>query len=126
MRPIEVRFEKNINNLTLVREADTRRQWEYVAVTMLGALFVIGLLVYGWQHYQHIQFGYKIEDVQQKHEQLVQKRNVLRIERERLRNPTRIASYAKEMGMVQPVSGQRVAVNPAAPDSTRSQLAAKQ
>jgi len=42
MRPIEVRFEKNINNLTIVREADIRRQWEYVAVAMLGANVATG------------------------------------------------------------------------------------
>jgi len=126
MRPIEVRFEKNINNFTVVREPDTRRQWECVAVTMLGALFVVGLLFYGWQHYQYIQYGYKLDSAQKKQEQLVQKRNVLQIEREQQRNPTRIALRAKEMGMVRPASGQLVVVNLENLRKPQQQLAAKQ
>jgi cell division protein FtsL len=126
MRPIEVRFEKKINNVTLVRESDTRRQWEYVAVTMLGALFVFGLLIYGWQQYQYIQYGYKIEDAQRRNDQLVQKQNVLRLDSARLRNPARIASKAKEMGLVQPAPGQLVPVNPDVLNNPQTQIAAKQ
>jgi len=111
MRPIEVRFEKNINNLTLVREADTRRQVEYIAVALLGALFVMGVLFYGWQRAQYLQYGYAIGRAEEKKEQLAQKGNELRLMRERLRNPTRIESLAKEMGMVQAAPGQLVSVN---------------
>lgn len=125
MRPIEVRFEKNINNLTLVREADTRRHWEYITVTMLGALFVAGLLFYGWQHYQYIQYGYRIEEAQKRHEQLVQKGNVLRLEREQWGNLTRIALMAKEMGMVETVPGQLVVMNNESQENSQPQLTAK-
>src|SRR5262252_5076308 len=90
MRPIEVRFQKNINNLTLVREADTQRQWEHLVVVAVGALFVAGLLYYGWQHYQYIQYGYKLEAAQKKQDQLIEKGNVLRLQRAQLENPDRI------------------------------------
>ena len=126
MRPIEVRFQKNINNLTVVRETDTRRQWECVAVTMLGAMFVLGLMFYGWQHYQYIQYGYKLETAQKKQAQLTQKRNVLLLERERQRSPTRIALRAKEMGMVPPVAGQQMVINLESIRNAQQQLAAKQ
>jgi len=125
MRPIEIRFDKNINNLTLVREADTRRQWEYITVTMLGALFVLGFLFYGWQRYQYIQFGFKIEEAQKKQDQLLQKRNVLRLEREQLRNPTRIASIAKDMGMVPSMPGQLVTVNLESQENSQPKLSAE-
>ena len=125
MRPIEVRFEKNINNLTLVREADTRRHWEYITVTMLGALFVMGVLFYAWQHYQYIQYGYKIEEAQKQQAQLVQKRNVLRLDREQWKNPARIASIAKEMGMVPSVPGQIVTLNLESQENLQPQLSAK-
>ena len=125
MRPIEVRFEKNINNLTLVREADTRRQWEYVAVSLLGALFVVGLLFYGWQHYQFIHYGYKIEEAQKRQEQLALKRDGLRIRREQLQDPTRIESLAKERGMVYSVPGQLVSVNLESQENSQQQLSAQ-
>jgi len=124
MLPIEVRFDKNINNLTVVREADTRRQWEYITVAMLGALFVLGFLFYGWQRYQYLQYGYKIEDAQKKQEHLVQKRNSLKIIHEKLQNPTRIGLMAKEMGMVPSVPGQLVSVNLEPEDSSQPQLSA--
>jgi cell division protein FtsL len=125
MRPIEVRFDKNINNLTLVREADTRRQWEYIAVAMLGAMFVLGLLFYGTQLYRYQQYGYQIEEAQKVKDSLVQKRNTLQLQRDQLQNPTRIESIAKGMGMVPSVPGQLVNVNPESRELSNSQLAAK-
>ena len=125
MHPIEVRFEKNINNLTLVREADTRRHWEYITVTMLGAFFVMGVLFYAWQHYQYIQYGYKIEEAQKQQAHLVQKRNVLRLDRQQWKNPARIASIAKEMGMVPSLPGQIVTLNFESQENLQPQLSAK-
>ena len=54
---IEVHFEKRINNMNVVREADTRYRREYLFITFLAGLFVVGLFYYGWQHYQWIQYG---------------------------------------------------------------------
>jgi hypothetical protein len=127
MRPIEVRFEKNINNLTLVREADTHRQWEYVTVTMLGALFVLGALFYGWQRYRYEQVGYRIETEQKAHIQLIEKQNRLLLDRAQLQDPTHIASRAREMGMVPSVPGQLVTLdpmNPEIPNNSEPQLSA--
>jgi hypothetical protein len=111
MRPIEVRYEKNINNLSLVREADTRRQWEYIAVAILGAVFVMGVLFYGWQRARYLQFGYDIGKAEARKERLVQKGKELRLTRGRLQNPERIAQIARDMGMVESVPGQVLAVN---------------
>jgi|SRR4051812_7682830 len=125
MRPIEVRFEKNINNLTLVREADTRRQWEYVAVAMLGAVFVLGLLIYGAQLYQYQQYGYQIEDVQKRKDQLEKQQDNLLLLREKLKDPARIQILATRMGMVSSASGQLVNVNMESLGTPNPQLSAK-
>ena len=125
MRPIEVRFEKNINNLTLVREADTRRQWEYVAVAMLGGMFVLGLLIYGTQLYQYQQYGYQIEDAQKQKDRLEKQQDNLLFFRDKLQDPTRILFLAKRMGMVQSASGQMVTVNLDSLDASNPQLSAK-
>jgi len=112
MRPIEVRFERDRNNLVLVREADSRRDWEYIMVALLGALFVVGLLFYGWQHYQYILYGYRIEEAQKRAVQLAQTRDVLKLDREQLRSPAHIDSVARGMlGMVPAAPGQMLTLN---------------
>jgi len=125
MRPIEVRFQKNINNLTLVREADTKRQWEHLVVVALGALFVAGLLFYGWQHYRYIQYGYMLEAAQKKQDQLIQMRSVYRLHREQLQDPTRVESLARQMGMVPSAPGQFIAVNLDSREVPQPQLSAQ-
>ena len=115
--PIEVHFEKRIiTNTNVVREPDTKTRREYLLVTLLGAFFVLGLLFYGWQHYQWIQYGYRIEEAQKKKEQLAEMGRQLRLERASLRNPQRIDSKARgELGMVNPVPGQFVTLSADAP-----------
>jgi cell division protein FtsL len=125
MRPIEVRFEKNINNLTLVREADTRRQSEYVAVAMLGAMFVLGLLIYGTQLYQYQQYGYLIEDAQKLKDQMEKQQGNLLLIREKLQDPARIEPIARRMGMVSSAPGQLVTINLESSNASNPQLSAK-
>jgi cell division protein FtsL len=125
MRPIEVRFEKNINNLTVIREADTLRQWEYVAVAMLGAVFVLALLIYGTQLYQYQQYGYHIEDAQKQKNQLEKQQDNLLVVRERLQESARIQVLATKIGMVPSASGQLVMVNLETLGTPNPQLSAK-
>lgn len=131
---IEVHFEKRINNLNLVLEADTRHRREYLGVTCLFAAFLLCLLFYGWQHYQWIQTGYKIEAAQKKQRQLTEMSQHLRLERESLRDPARIDGIARrELGMTQPMPGQVVTFSADAPltiphlnaSENQEQLAAK-
>jgi cell division protein FtsL len=125
MRPIEVRFEKNINNLTIVREADVRRQWEYVAVAMLGAMFVLGLLIYGTQLYQYQQYGYQIEEAQKRKVQLEKTKDNLLLNQEKLKDPARIVLIARRMGMVPSAPGQMLTVNLESSNAPDPQLSAK-
>ncbi len=114
--PIEVHFEKRIINNKLVREADAKSHRDYMIVTVLGAVFLLGLFAYGWQHYQWIQYGYRIEEAQKKKEQLAEVGRQLRLERASLRNPQRIDAIARgELGMVVPAPGQVVTFSADAP-----------
>jgi hypothetical protein len=125
MRPIEVRFEKNINNLTIVRETDTRRQWEYVTVAMLGAMFVLGLLIYGTQLYKYQQYGYQIEDAQKKKDQLERQKDNLLLINEKFQDPARIVVLAKRIGMVDSAPGQQMTVSLQSLNATDAPLTAK-
>jgi cell division protein FtsL len=107
--PIEVHFEKRIMNSNVVREADAKSHRDYIVVTVLAAVFLFGLFAYGWQHYQWIQYGYRIEEAQKKKERLSETSRQLHLERASLSNPKRIDALARrDLGMVFPLPGQLV------------------
>ena len=109
---IEIHFEKRIVNNNVIREADARSHRDYIIITALAAVFLFGLFAYGWQHYQWIQYGYRIEEAQKKKGQLAEIERQLRLERASLSNPQRIDSIArKQLGMVVPAPGQLVTFN---------------
>jgi len=113
---IEIHFEKRIINNNVIREADSKSHRDYIIITALAAVFLLGLFAYGWQHYQWIQYGYKIEEAQKKKEQLAEIERQFRLERASLSNPQRIDSIArKQLGMVVPAPGQLVTFNADAP-----------
>ena len=114
--PIEVHFEKRIINNNVIREADARSHRDYIVVTVLAAMFLFGLFAYGWQHYQWIQYGYRIQEAQKKKEQLTEIREQLKLEHASLKSPQRIDSIARrELGMVVPERGQLVLLHADAP-----------
>ena len=113
---IEVHFEKRIINNNVIREADAKSHRDYIIITALAAMFLFGLFAYGWQHYQWIQYGYRIEEAQKKKQQMAEIERQLRLERASLSNPQRIDSIArKQLGMVVPAPGQLVTFNAHAP-----------
>jgi cell division protein FtsL len=113
---IEVHLEKRIVNNSVIRQTDSKSHRDYIVVTALAAIFLFGLFAYGWQHYQWIQYGYRIEEAQKKKEQLAETGRQLRLERASLSNPQRIDSIArKQLGMVVPAPGQLVTFKTDAP-----------
>ena len=114
--PIEVHFEKRIINNNVIREADAKGHRDYIIVTALASMFLFGLFAYGWQHYQWIQYGYRIAEAQKKKEQLAETGRQLRLERASLRSPQRIDAIARrDLGMVVPAPGQLVTFSADAP-----------
>jgi cell division protein FtsL len=113
---IEVHFEKHINNLNLVREADTNQRRDYVGVTCLFGAFLVCLLFYGWQHYRWMQNGYRIEAALKQKAELDEAGRTLRLERASLRSDQRIDQIAEhDLGMVIPKPGQMVIFTADAP-----------
>jgi cell division protein FtsL len=133
MSPIEVHFNRHINNEGVVREPDARHRREYFLVTLLAGVFGLTLLFYGWQHYRMIQYGYRIEEAHKRREQLAEMRERLRLERSSLRDRRRIdATARRDLGMVAPAAGQWVTLSadapftiPVPPESTQPALSAK-
>jgi cell division protein FtsL len=117
LMPIEVHFEKRIINNNVIREADAKSHREYMVVTVIAAIFLLGVLfIYGWQHYRWMQYSYRIEEAKKKREQLSEIHERLRLERETLSNPQRIETFARrDLGMVSPAPGQLVIFHADAP-----------
>jgi cell division protein FtsL len=113
---IEVHFEKRIINNNVIREPDIKSHRDYIIVTALAGMFFFGLFAYGWQHYQWIQYGYRIEEAQKRVQRLSEIGRQLRLERASLSSPQRIDSIArKQLGMVVPAPGQLVTFSADAP-----------
>ena len=99
-----------------MKDAGVANGLKKFTVTVLAAMFLFGLFAYGWQHYQWIQYGYRIEEAQKKKDQLAEIGRQLRLERASLRSPQRIDSIARgELGMVVPAPGQLVTFSADAP-----------
>jgi len=112
---IEVVFEKRINN-AVHHDVDTDQRREYVLLTFLAGLFVLGLLFYGWQQYRWRQSGYEIESAIKRRDELVEYRKQLRVERENLASLERIDSLARNrLGMTAAAPGQTVTFTADAP-----------
>src|SRR3989475_7012085 len=113
---IEIHLEKRIVNNSVIRQIDAKSHRDYIVVTALAAIFLFGLFAYGWQHYQWIQYGYRIQEAQKKKAQLAEIGQQLVLERASLRSMARIDSIARrDLGMVLPAPGQLVQLREDAP-----------
>ncbi|HEY3930617.1 MAG TPA: cell division protein FtsL [Candidatus Koribacter sp.] len=102
----EIFFTKSIDNSRLVKVADPvrRREMGIFGVT-LAVMFAL-VMMYGWQHFSSIEYGYKIEQVKAQCDQLTEANRTLRLEQATLRSPDRIDAMARQLGMQAPQAGQ--------------------
>jgi cell division protein FtsL len=125
-KPIEIHFDKRLNNLNLVQEADVGQRREFLIVAGLAILMALGIIAYGWQHYKNLDFGYHIEEAGKQQAQLIKEREKLRIEHQFLRSSERIDRIARKMGMVVAAPGQVQLAPAEALSSSEPELAARQ
>ena len=89
------------------------------------ALSVLCLLVlsYAWQHFRAIEYGYKISELKTQRDSLVEMNRALRLEEASLRDPERIDTLARKMGMVAPQPGQVIRMDTVLPDGGTNVMA---
>jgi len=108
----EFYFQKTIDNSRLVKIVDPQRRREIrMYSTSVAALFLV-MMFYAWQHFSSIEYGYKIEAQKTERERLVEVNRTLRLEAASLRDPGRIDSLARQMGLESPQPGQVIHLNP--------------
>ena len=121
----EVVFEKRFSNANVHRDVDVEQRRQCFLLTSLAAVFVLGLLFYGWQQYRWIDLGYKIEVAQQKKDKLVEDQKRLELERASLAREERIDSIARnQLGMVVAAPGQIVTAKSGWPSPPSADIAA--
>jgi cell division protein FtsL len=104
----EIYFPKAIDNSRLVKVADPARAREMRQFTLALVLLFTLVMVYAWQHFRAIEYGYRIEALKGERENLVEMNRALRLEQASLLDPERIDSLARGMGFESPQAGQVV------------------
>jgi cell division protein FtsL len=104
----EFYFQKTIDNSRVIKIVDPRRRREIrMFSASVAALFLL-VLFYAWQHFSAVQYGYKIEAQKAQRDQLIEQNRALKLEEAGLRDPGRIDSLARQMGLETPQPGQVV------------------
>lgn len=104
----EVFFTKRIDNSRLVTADDPQRAREMRSFAGAMALLFVLIMVYGWQHFSAIEYGYRIEAERQQIDSLNEQNRQLRLTEAQLGAPARIDVIARQMGLSEPAPGQIV------------------
>lgn len=96
MDAIEYSLKKSVRNAEVVRELDETRQRELWRSVAIGMLLVALVLVTAWQHFELLQHGYRLEQLQQERGAEEEINRHLRLEIDTLRAPRRIETLAVE------------------------------
>ena len=107
----EVFFAKKIDNSRLVKAPDPRRMQEMRSFAMAMGLLLCLILVYGWQHFSAIEYGYSIASQKQELLKLQEANFHLRLTEAQLNSPGRIDRLANQLGLAAPTPGQVVRPN---------------
>ena len=103
----EIYFHKAIDNSRLVRSADPVRKREMRMFTATVVFCFLMALVYLGQHCSSIEYGYKIEDLRAKRDQMADVNRTLKLEEATLKDPSRINdSGTRSVGLALPAVGQ--------------------
>jgi len=102
----EFYFHKSIDNSRVVKVADPRRKREIRMFSASAAALFLLVLFYAWQHFSAIEYGYKIEAQKTERDRMVEVNRSLKLEEAGLRDPGRIDTLARQMGLDSPAPGQ--------------------
>jgi cell division protein FtsL len=111
----EIFFPKVIDNSRLVRVVDSGRKREMALFAIATSVLFVFVMVYAWQHFRAVEYGYRVESVRLQRDNLAEMNRALRLEEASLRDPERIDVLARQIGLAAPQAGQVIRID--APDS---------
>jgi cell division protein FtsL len=112
----EIYFAKRIDNSRVLHVVDPKRRRELAYFAFTLALLLVISMVYVWQHFSAIEYGYKIEQLKAERDSVVESNRALKLEESSLRDLSRIDTLARQMGMQPPTTGQIEIMDTAGPD----------
>lgn len=99
----EFRMSREVRNEQLVRQLDRKRHRELFMVALTGLAMTAAIIAYAWPHFELIRLGYRMEELRQTREDLLEETRHLELQRATELAPARIEAIAREqLGMVYP------------------------
>jgi cell division protein FtsL len=119
----EIYFAKPLDNSRLVKVENPQKSREMKQFGVaLGCLFLL-VMTFAWQHFKAIEYGYKIETLRVQRDGLTELDRALRLEEASLRDPERIDTLARKLGLQSPQAGQVMHMDTSLPDAATPVLA---
>src|SRR5258708_1420570 len=103
----EVYFAKNIDNSRLVKVTDHQRTREMAMFSASVASLFLLVMIYAFQHFSSIEYGYKTEAQMKQRDELIEANRSLRLEEAALRDPQRIDVLARRMERLASINSSR-------------------
>jgi cell division protein FtsL len=102
----EIYFARRIDNSRLVKITDPKRRREMLSLGITLAVLLLLTMVYVWQHFSAVDYGYKIEQLKSERGAIADATRTLSLEEASLKDVSRIDRLARGMGMQPPIEGQ--------------------
>ncbi len=102
----EIYFAKRIDNSRVAKVADPKRRREMISLGITLSVLFLFAMVYLWQHFSAIEYGYRIEQLTAQRNSITESTRALSLEEASLKDPARIDRLAKQIGMRAPAGGQ--------------------
>ena len=96
-------LSRQVSNAQLVRKLDKKRHRELLMMAFTGVVLAAAIIAYAWPLFEVIRLGYRMEDLREDRDRLLETRQHLELQRSTELAPSRIEGIAKEqLGMVYP------------------------
>ncbi len=102
----EIYFAKRIDNSRVAKVADPKRRREMISFGITLSVLFLFVMVYLWQHFSAIEYGYRIEQLKAQRDTIAESNRALSLEEASLKDLARIDRLATQMGMQRPADGQ--------------------
>lgn len=107
----EIYFVKHIDNSRLQREVDQEKRRECFSLLALGTLAFFFIMLFAWQHFECVRYGYMIQQLKQQQAEVVEQNHNLRVQFASLSDPQRIDTLARsELGLAPPKADQIIQI----------------
>ncbi len=117
----EIYFVKHIDNSRLQREVNHEKRRECFSLLAVGALAFLFIMLFAWQHFECVRYGYLIQQLKQEQAEKVEQNHALKVQFASLSDPQRIDILARsELGLAPPQPNQIIQIGDSAGSRPRT------